>query len=68
VAHVDKFINYTDTNGVPRIRFVRIPFTCEIPIPGIVETDTVAFQQLTIITETEIRFRAMADPSPSFYV
>jgi hypothetical protein len=52
-AHVDKFINYTDTNGVPRIRFVRIPFTCEIPIPGIVETDTVAFQQLTITSETD---------------
>lgn len=52
-AHVDKFINYTDISGVPRIRFVRIPFTCEIPIPGIVETDTVAFQQLTITSETD---------------
>ena len=52
-AHVDKFIVYTDINGVPRIRFVRIPLTCEIPIPGIVETDTVAFPAITITAEND---------------
>ena len=53
LAHVDKLITYTDINGVTRTRLVRVPFTCEIPIEGIVFTDTVAFQSVVITDETD---------------
>jgi len=52
-AHVDKLITYIDVNGVTRTRLVRVPFTCEIPIEGIVFTDTVAFQSIVITEETD---------------
>ena len=52
-AHVDKLIAYVDINGVARTRLVRVPFTCEIPIEGIVFTDTVAFQSIIITQETD---------------
>jgi len=53
LAHVDKLITYTDVNGDTRTRLVRIPFTCEIPIEGVVFTDTVAFQSIAITDETD---------------
>ena len=53
IAHVDKLITYFDVNGVTRTRLVRVPFTCEIPIDGIVFTDTVAFQSIVITEETD---------------
>ena len=53
LAHVDKLITYFDVNGVTRTRLVRVPFTCEIPIEGIVFTDTVAFQSVVITDETD---------------
>ena len=53
LAHVDKLITYVDINGVTRTRLVRVPFTCEIPIEGIVFTDTVAFQGIVITEETD---------------
>ncbi len=53
LAHVDKLITYVDINGVTRTRLVRVPFTCEIPIEGIVFTDTVAFQSIVITEETD---------------
>ncbi|HBK59473.1 MAG TPA: hypothetical protein DDZ84_01595 [Firmicutes bacterium] len=52
-AHVDKLITYVDVNGVTRNRLVRVPFTCDIPIEGIVFTDTVAFQSIVITEETD---------------
>jgi hypothetical protein len=53
LAHVDKFITYVDIDGVTRTRLVRVPFTCEIPIEGVVFTDTVAFQSIVITEETD---------------
>jgi hypothetical protein len=52
-AHVDKLITYIDVNGVTRTRLERVPFACEIPIEGIVFTDTVAFQSIVITEETD---------------
>ena len=51
LAHVDKVITYTDVNGIERVRFERVPLQCEIPIPGVVFTDTVANQTNEIILE-----------------
>ena len=53
VAHVDKPIAYIDVTGTTRLRFERVPFECTITIPGIVATDTVAFQALTIVSEVD---------------
>lgn len=53
-AHVDKRITYVDTTGVTRIRFVRVPFECNIPIDGIVFTDTVAAQSIAITSEVDV--------------
>lgn len=53
-AHVDKLITYVDITGTTRTRFVRVPFECNIPIPGIVSTDTVAAQSLTITSEVDV--------------
>ncbi len=53
IAHVDKFITYVDVNGVTRNVLVRVPFTCNIPIDGVVFTDTVAFQNIAIVSESD---------------
>lgn len=53
-AHVDKLITYVDTTGATRTRFVRVPFECNISIPGVVSTDTVAVQSITITSEVDV--------------
>ena len=54
LAHVDKLITYVDITGTTRARFVRVPFECNISIPGVVSTDTVAFQAIAITSEVDV--------------